>query len=310
MPFQTQVNVYQAPAIAGDYADTNPRFSVAAGQGQLVAGAAGVTVGRFAWWDAATNTTVLNSGTGAPTGFVHREQQALITTYLAESGNLIPAGLPLTLLSGGAFWVTNSGTNSAVVGMKAYANYATGLVTFAATGTAPTAASVTGSIAAATSSVTGSIAIVGMSGVMTVTAVGSGSVVVGTTISGTGVVSGTTVTVQLTGTAGGIGTYGVSIPQTVASTTVSGTYGILTVTAVGSGTLSIGNVLSGSGVTAGTFITSLGTGAGGTGTYNVSATQTATSTTVTVAGGVETKFVCLSQGAAGELVKMSSHLLG
>jgi hypothetical protein len=69
---------------------------------------------------------------------------------------------------------------------------------------------------------------------------------------------------------------------------ISGT--TLTVTAVGSGTLTVGQTLSGSGVTAGTKITALGTGTGGTGTYTVSASQTASSTTITAAGAVITAF--------------------
>lgn len=56
---------------------------------------------------------------------------------------------------------------------------------------------------------------------------------------------------------------------------------VLTVTAVGSGTLSVGQTISGSGVTTGTKITALGTGLGGTGTYTVDTSQTASSTTVT-----------------------------
>jgi hypothetical protein len=56
---------------------------------------------------------------------------------------------------------------------------------------------------------------------------------------------------------------------------------VLTVTAVTGGILRIGMVLSGTGVTAGTQIISLGTGVGGTGTYNVSASQTVASTTIT-----------------------------
>jgi len=56
---------------------------------------------------------------------------------------------------------------------------------------------------------------------------------------------------------------------------------VLTVTAVTSGTLSVGQTISGSGVTAGTKITALGTGTGGTGTYTVGTSQTASSTTIT-----------------------------
>jgi hypothetical protein len=192
------------------------------------------------------------------------------------------------------------------VGQKAYADLATGKVSFAATGSASTA-SVTGSIAASTASVTGSIA----DNVLTVTAVASGTLVVGGTLSGTGVATGTQIVAQLSGTPGGIGTYSVNIgEQTVSSTAISETYGTLTVTAVGSGALVLGAVLSGTGVTAGTIITALLTGAGGTGTYVVSPTQTAGSTTITATTNVETKWVCMSQGLPGELVKISSHVLG
>jgi len=55
----------------------------------------------------------------------------------------------------------------------------------------------------------------------------------------------------------------------------------LTVSAVTSGSLSVGQTISGTGVTAGTKITALGTGTGGTGTYTVSASQTVSSTTIT-----------------------------
>lgn len=54
----------------------------------------------------------------------------------------------------------------------------------------------------------------------------------------------------------------------------------LTVSAVTSGTLKVGSVIYGTGVTAGTTITALGTGTGGTGTYTVSASQTVSSTTI------------------------------
>lgn len=142
-----------------------------------------------------------------------------------------------------------------------------------------TLASVTGAIAASTSSFTGSIA----NNVLTVSATASGTIVPGTIISGTGVTSNTMIRNQLSGTTGGIGTYAVSIAQTVASTTISGTYGTLTVSAVGSGTLAVGQQLSGSGVTVGTQITALGTGSGLTGTYFVTPSQTAGSTTITAA---------------------------
>lgn len=59
---------------------------------------------------------------------------------------------------------------------------------------------------------------------------------------------------------------------------------VLTVTAVSSGTLSIGQTITGAGVTPGTMITAFGTGVGGVGTYTVSPSQTAASTTITAHG--------------------------
>jgi microcystin-dependent protein len=56
---------------------------------------------------------------------------------------------------------------------------------------------------------------------------------------------------------------------------------ILNVTAVGSGTLAIGQVITGTGITANTRITALGTGTGGTGTYTVNVSQLVASTTIT-----------------------------
>jgi HK97 family phage major capsid protein len=59
---------------------------------------------------------------------------------------------------------------------------------------------------------------------------------------------------------------------------------VLTVSAVASGVLRVGQILSGTGVAAGTYISALGTGTGGTGTYNVIGDTTASSTTITAVG--------------------------
>jgi len=57
---------------------------------------------------------------------------------------------------------------------------------------------------------------------------------------------------------------------------------ILNVTSVASGTIFIGQRISGTGVTAGTFVSGFGTGSGGAGTYTVSASQLVTpGTTIT-----------------------------
>lgn len=142
MGFPTQVNTVQAPAVAGDFADQNPRSTVDAGQGALVAGTGGVSVGLFAWADA-TMSTVLNTGSGAPTGFVARMGQVpLITAFLADNGNVIPAGQPVTLYSTGGFFVNNAnaagatanGTGTTTVGQKVYANLTTGAIRTGTTG--------------------------------------------------------------------------------------------------------------------------------------------------------------------------------
>lgn len=125
--FQKQVNLTPALAVAGDFASSNPRATVLAGEGDLVAGVGGVTVGRFAWADA--NGLVTNAGAAAPSGFLHREQQALITTFLAETSNLVPAGLPVTLHNEGDFWALLTGPNPAVIGSAINAVLADGNVT-------------------------------------------------------------------------------------------------------------------------------------------------------------------------------------
>ena len=81
-----------------------------------------------------------------------------------------------------------------------------------------------------------------------------------------------------------------TISATAASVTGSISTTTLTVTAVGSGALRVGDVLVGSGVTANTTITAFGTGTGGVGTYTVDTSQTASSTTITVANPNDTGF--------------------
>ena len=137
--FQSQVNTVQAPAVAGDFCDHNSRFVCDAGPGGMVVGASGLTIGRFAWAttpnDAdGTPATVSNAGSGAPTGFVGRHQQALITTYLADASMVIPEGFGCTLYSGGGFWVANDGSGANTFGQKAYASNTDGTVLFDATG--------------------------------------------------------------------------------------------------------------------------------------------------------------------------------
>jgi hypothetical protein len=323
--FQTQVYPQQAIAVAGDFASNNPYFTFDAGPGGLVAGPAGVTIGRFAWVyppvdPDGTGKIAANNGAGPVAGFVHRELQGTFVNYLGFAGTLIQPGYGVTLMTGGDFWVVNDGTGEAETAdgfgtpaMKAFAQLATGKVEFHLAGTIVGGASATGSsIAAAAFSVTGSVA----DDVLTVTVVGSGTVVAGGSISGTGIATGTKVISQVTPllageAAGGIGRYLLDVgDQSAASTTVSGTYGILTI-GTATGTFVVGDILTGTNVVAGTAITQNLTGSGGTGgTMVVTNNTVVASTTITASTAVETKWYAMSAGLAGELVKISSHPLG
>jgi hypothetical protein len=131
---------------------------------------------------------------------------------------------------------------------------------------------------------------------LTVTVMQSGTIAVGQAIFGQGMAQNTVITALGTGS-GGVGTYTVSDSQTVASTvinsvaspaivtgSISGT--TLTVSAVTSGTLKIGQTIEGTGVTDGTIITAFGTGSGGTGTYTVSSSQTVPSSAAQFTGQI------------------------
>ena len=312
--FQTQVNTQPTPAVAGDFADHNPRASVLAGPGGLVAGASGVTVGLFAWLSPSTldgdnaPAIVNNTGEGLPSGFVHREQQALITTFLADASQVIPAGFQMTLMATGGYWAKNDGTAEAQYGLKVFANFLTGKVSFANAGTVPGGGSgATASIAAETCSSAGSIT----GNILTLTGATTGTFYPGTTISGTGVASGTQIVSQLTGSAGSAGTYLLNVgEQTVASTTISGTYGLLSNGTV-TGAFAVGQLLSGTAVVAGTYITQFVSGTGGTsGTCVVNNNTVVNSATIVGSASIETPFYARSAGAVGEVIKISDRTLG
>jgi hypothetical protein len=298
MGFQTRVNRDNPLAVAGDFASANPRATVLAGEGGLIAGPLGVTVGKFAWVSA-DGKTVTNSGEGAvaPTGFVHREQQALITQYLAESSNVIPAGFPVTLHNAGDFFATVNGQASAN-GSQVFASFADGSVFI---GAAPAGTTATGSVGA-TFTATGAANNLTTSAVTGLISVGDSLGVVA------GVPAGTSITGQTSGTPGGAGVYTTNNPTTVAAATVTSFGNVLNATAV-VGVLAVGDGVTGTGVPAGATIASQVSGAGGgVGIYTLdrNATAYAASTALTVAGGILTKFVAKSVAAVGELVKIST----
>jgi hypothetical protein len=138
MAFQTALNVTQAPAVAGDFASSNPRHSMLSVPGGFVAGAGGVQVGLFAWADTSTGTILLNAGSGAPTGFIHRAMNALNQLYFTSADATtftIPAGMGVgELFDGGDFFVKNTGSGAVTIGMKAFASNTLGTVQFATAG--------------------------------------------------------------------------------------------------------------------------------------------------------------------------------
>jgi hypothetical protein len=125
---------------------------------------------------------------------------------------------------------------------------------------------------------------------LTVTAINSGTLSVGQNFFAIGVQQETVITALGSGS-GGTGTYTLGLSQTIASSqmytsspgavitaAISGT--TLTVATVTSGTLYVGQTIQGTGITAQTIITALGTGSGGAGTYTVNNSQTIASITM------------------------------
>jgi hypothetical protein len=310
---QASVNITQAPAIAGDFASTNPRHSALTPvDGAFQAGPNGCSIGLFAWIDS-SGDLLSNSGSGAPNAFIARTQEALITTYLSTYGNTIPAGFMVgNAFDEGDFWVSNSGATLAQVGMKAYASFATGAATFNWTGNAATAttASTGATVAAGTAATfTGVIS----NGVLTASAV-TNTIYPGAILTGGTVATGTYVTSQLTGTAGGAGTYAVSPSnQSVVSASLTATPTVLNTGTMGSGTVAVGDsVVS-------TSVSASGTLVGAVVTANVTTNQwvlapavgqtavgTVASSTIVLATNVETKWYAKSSGAQNELVKISN----
>jgi hypothetical protein len=143
MPFPGTVNYNLAPAKLGDMASTNPRQSALAGQGGFIAGPGGVLIGAFCWQTvtvppnttpsgmAQSKTTVINSGSGAPTGFV-AGPDGTNYTYLSEATFLIPAGDLVQVFVGGDFWATSS--TATTIGQKVFASNQTGVIQTAAAG--------------------------------------------------------------------------------------------------------------------------------------------------------------------------------
>jgi hypothetical protein len=106
--FQNQVYIQPAQAVPGDFASSNPRVYKLSGTGKMVADSSGVLVGKFAILNAdGTVTSVPGAAPSSTTriGFVHRENNAQIQTFLAEAGYTIQPGQPVALFGTGDWFV-------------------------------------------------------------------------------------------------------------------------------------------------------------------------------------------------------------
>ncbi len=138
--FQNQVYINPAQAVPGDFASSNPMIYKLSGNGKMVAVAEGVTVGKFAALlaDGTVDSILAAAPQATRVGFVHRENNAQITTYLAESSMIIQGGQPVALFGKGDFWVrTDVITGTPVRGAAVYWDVLTGNTIIGAPGSPP-----------------------------------------------------------------------------------------------------------------------------------------------------------------------------
>lgn len=108
MTFQKQVYINPAQAVPGDFASSNPMIYKLSSTGIMVADSAGVTVGKFVVLNANGTCTSVPGAAPSSTsriGFVHRENNAQIVTYLAESGYTIQPGQYVAAFGTGDWFV-------------------------------------------------------------------------------------------------------------------------------------------------------------------------------------------------------------
>ena len=275
MSFQKTVNDNQAPAVQGDFASTNPFASVLAGPGQLVAPAGGLIVGNFAWVGPAGQVSQ-SFVAGYQIGFLGRNEQALITDFLGESSLVVPEGFMITLFNEGDFWAKFPA--GATVGQNVYADPNDG--TPLAGSSAPTLGTGT-----ASAGFSGTATLNGTD-VLNVTAVTHGIINVGDEVADSttpgNIPANTTILNQLTGIAGGVGTYTMSAVGVAAvGDTVTTTSEFMLVTAVADGSFNEGDVFSGTDVAPGSDIVGQATPFSGVGSILTGFLSTLVITSVT-----------------------------
>lgn len=271
MSFQTVINDQQAPAVAGDFASLNPFASVLAGPGALVAPAGGLTVGNFAWVGPQGQVSQ-SFVAGWQVGFLGRNEQALITEFLGEATMVVPEGFMITLFNEGDFWANFSA--GATPGQNVYADPNDGAPLAGAT--APTLGTGTASAGFSGTATLNGTTTLNVT-VVTHGIVSPGDNVADSTTAGN-IPAGTTIVSQLTGIAGGVGTYQMSAVGVAAvGDTVVTTSAFALVTAVANGAFNDGDVFTGTAVAAGTAIVAQATPFSGVASLATSTAMTVTS---------------------------------
>lgn len=128
MAMQKKVNLYQAAAVQGDRASQNPTVYMPF---NFLAGGS-ITVGTFVWQDPANPNEILNSGTGAPLGFIERILTNFNYVLTSEGTLIVEEGGELAVAVRGDFYALADA--SVTVGMAVFANNTTGAVKFAEAG--------------------------------------------------------------------------------------------------------------------------------------------------------------------------------
>ena len=317
--FQQSVNTYLALGLEGTRASDNPIQEVLPLGPGWIAGSGGVTVARFVWSTdgiALSNSTLLGN---VPLGLVANEHQGLITTWLAGTSMISPQGIPQTVYDRGDFWVRNT-YGATVYGYKVFANLSTGQITTAATASFlvdPLGTVTTMTASSATNQLT-----------VTVTDgyIAPGMKVTGTFANGLVIPANVYIQSQYSGSAGSTGVYILS--QTIGTgtshaailaTNEEGAGGFtasdgdllatnMYIETLTNGKIVVGQIVKGTGITAGTYIVAQVDGTpGGVGNFTLSASAT-TQTAIAITGTdwIETPWSVKSQEAVaiGELVKI------
>ena len=285
MGFQQTVNIENAFGIQGALYDNGPVRSlpyelVSASAAYNVIGATAYTVTSADTGNSSASGVAAAGGTGVFAGILGNSK--LYATAGTSSGALNPTMALPNYTIGELFVMADlivALPNSSNIGDLVCYDQTTG-----ALATYPPQAQFTAAFASA--------------GTLSVTAIAVGQLQVGMVVSGAGIPPGAYIKALGTGK-GNTGTYTLSVstasdiaseamtapslPPAAASVTgVFYTAGLLSVTAVSSGELAIGQVLTGTGIPAQTTIIGLGTGVGGTGTYTVNTVSAFTLGSLTI----------------------------